>query len=805
MKLFFYVVTLFCSMNLFAQKSFQKTTKMKSFEGFFNFYYDDTSDKLYLEVDKLNEDFLYVNALSAGVGSNDIGLDRGQLGSTAVVKFIKAGNKLLLIQPNLDYRAITDNVEEKKSVEEAFAQSVLFGFTIEEEKGNSFLIDVSAFFLRDAHGVSKRLQNSQQGNYQLDMGKSAFYLERTKAFPKNVEFEAILTYKGEAKGRNIRSVTPNASLVSIRQHHSFIELPDEDYKMRAFDTRSGAIGFSFLDYATPIASPIKKQYIIRHRLEKKDPAVEMSDPVEPIIYYLDKGVPEPVRSALFEGGSWWNEAFESIGYKNAFQIKILPEEADPLDVRYNVVQWVHRSTRGWSYGGSVVDPRTGEILKGHVSLGSLRIRQDYLIAQALVGATDKTGDDNPLLQMALARIRQLSAHEIGHTLGFTHNFAASYSDNASVMDYPHPYVKLTNGKIDISQAYGLGIGAWDKVTVAYSYQDFPDNLDESKALNKMLQNAINNGALFISDTDARAPGGAHVYAHLWDNGLNPAKELDRVLKVRREAINNFSIKNMNENEPYSVLEDVFVPLYFFHRYQVEAASKMIGGLEYSYAVKGDGQTILKPIDSEIEKDALKSILNAVSVEELKIPLSILELFPPRAYGFNRSRESFVSKTGVSFDALANVSSATELVMNLLFNSERANRMIQQKAIYKNQMGLDQMIDAVIEASFKKTYSNDFDNEIQQTINHVVIQNLFELSVTNNTTFQVKSIILAKLKSLKSWLSSNNATNLQSMYFNGYIQLIDQFLKEPNQFKKDNSAKIPDGSPIGSGSCSNGHL
>ena len=805
MKLFFYVVTLFCSMNLFAQKSFQKTTKMKSFEGFFNFYYDDTSDKLYLEVDKLNEDFLYVNALSAGVGSNDIGLDRGQLGSTAVVKFIKAGNKLLLIQPNLDYRAITDNVEEKKSVEEAFAQSVLFGFTIEEEKGNSFLIDVSSFFLRDAHGVSKRLQNSQQGNYQLDIGKSAFYLERTKAFPKNVEFEAILTYKGEAKGRNIRSVTPNASLVSIRQHHSFIELPDEDYKMRIFDTRSGAIGFSFLDYATPIASPIKKQYIIRHRLEKEHPEAEISDPVEPIIYYLDKGVPEPVRSALLEGGSWWNEAFESIGYKNAFQIKILPEEADPLDVRYNVVQWVHRSTRGWSYGGSVVDPRTGEILKGHVSLGSLRIRQDYLIAQALVGATDKIGDDNPLLQMALARIRQLSAHEIGHTLGFTHNFAASYSDNASVMDYPHPYVKLTNGKIDISQAYGVGIGAWDKVTVAYSYQDFPDNLDESKALNKMLQKAINKGALFISDSDARAPGGAHVYAHLWDNGLNPAKELDRVLKVRREAINNFSIKNMNENEPYSVLEDVFVPLYFFHRYQVEAASKMIGGLEYSYAVKGDGQTILKPIDSEIEKDALKSILNAVSVEELKIPLSILELFPPRAYGFNRSRESFVSKTGVSFDALANVSSATELVMNLLFNSERANRMIQQKAIYKNQMGLDQMIDAVIEASFKKTYSNDFDNEIQQTINHVVIQNLFELSITNNTTFQVKSIILAKLKSLKSWLSSNNATNLKSMYFNGYIQLIDQFLKEPNQFKQDNSAKIPDGSPIGSISCSNGHL
>lgn len=805
MKVFFYVSFFLFSLNSFAQKPFQKTAEMQSFEGFFNFYYDDTSDKLYLEVDRLNKEFLYVNALSSGVGSNDIGLDRGQLGTTAVVKFIKAGNKLLLVQPNLDYRAITENIQEKKSVEEAFAQSVLFGFTIEEMKGDSFLIDVSIFFLRDAHGVSKRLQRSQQGNHALDISKSAFYMERTKAFPKNVEFEAILTFKGEAKGNNIRSVTPDASLVSIRQHHSFIELPDDNYKMREFDTRSGAMHFSFLDYATPIASPIKKQYIKRHRLIKKKPGAEISEPIEPIIYYLDKGVPEPVRSALLEGGSWWNEAFNSIGYKNAFQIKILPEEADPLDVRYNVVQWVHRSTRGWSYGDSVVDPRTGEILKGHVSLGSLRVRQDYLIAQSLVGATDKTGDENPLLQMALARIRQLSAHEIGHTLGFAHNFAASYNNNASVMDYPHPYVKLTNGKIDISQAYGIGIGEWDKVTVAYSYQDFPDNVDESKALNKILQKSINERMLFISDADARAAGGAHIYAHLWDNGLNPAKELDRVLKVRRIAINNFSINNIKENEPYSVLEDVFVPLYFFHRYQLEAASKMIGGLEYSYAVKGDGQSIIKPIDFEIEKEALKSILNAVSVEELKIPLSILELFPPRAYGYSRNRESFKSQTGVSFDALASVTSATELVMNLLFNYERANRMIQQKAVYKNQMGFDQMIDAVLKASFKKSYSNDFDNEIQQSINYVVLQNMFELSVTNNASFQVKSIILAKLNSLKRWLSSNNSINLDSMYINGYIQLIDQFFKEPNQFKKEISTKIPDGSPIGNISCGNGQL
>ena len=474
MKKYLILITLLFSILLGAQ-TFQKTKNMELYKGFFNFYYDESNDKIFIEVINLNKEFLYVNSLAAGLGSNDIGLDRGQLGSTAVVKFKKAGNKLLLIQPNLKYRAITNNIEERKSVEEAFAQSVLFGFEIVEANSKKYLIDVSKFFLRDAHGVTSRLKRLNQGSYSLDLSKSAFYLDRTKAFPKNVEFEAMLTFKGEAKGGFVRSVTPNSSLITIRQHHSFIELPDKNYKPRKFDPRSGAISISYLDYATPVDAPIKKRFIIRHRLEKKDVNAEMSEPIEPIIYYLDRGTPEPVKLALLEGGNWWNEAFESAGYKNAFRIKILPEGADPLDVRYNVVQWVHRSTRGWSYGGSVVDPRTGEILKGHVSLGSLRIRQDYLIAQSLLGATDKKGDENELLQFSLGRIRQLSAHEIGHTLGFTHNFAASVNNRASVMDYPHPLIKLVEGKIDVSEAYDIGIGEWDKVTVAYSYQDFPNN------------------------------------------------------------------------------------------------------------------------------------------------------------------------------------------------------------------------------------------------------------------------------------------------------------------------------------------
>ncbi|WP_456424670.1 zinc-dependent metalloprotease [Lutibacter sp.] len=799
MKQLFYSVVLIFSINITAQ-SFLKTKNFKGYNGYFNFYYDTSEDKIYLEVDKLNTEFLYVEALAAGVGSNDIGLDRGQLGQRVVVKFIKAGNKLLLVQPNLKYRAITNNIEEKKSVEEAFAQSVLFGFNIEEQQKGRYLIDVSKFLLRDAHSVSKRLQQTKQGNYQLDLSKSTFYLDRTKAFPENVEFEALLTFKGEAKGNYIKSVSPNASLITVRQHHSFIELPDDNYKKRIFDPRSGANNISYLDYATSIESPIKKRYIVRHRLEKKYPEALISEAKEPIIYYLDRGTPEPVRSALLEGGRWWNQAFEAIGYKNAFQFKMLPKGVDPLDIRYNVVQWVHRSTRGWSYGASIVDPRTGEILKGHVSLGSLRIRQDYLIAQALLGATDKTGDSNPLLQMALARIRQLSVHEIGHTLGFTHNFASSYNNRASVMDYPHPYVKLTNGEIDLSEAYDTGIGEWDKVSVAYSYQDFPKEVNESQELNKIIQNAIDKGMLFISDSDARAKGGAHIYAHLWDNGTNAAKELDRVLEVRAKAIGNFSAKNIKKGEPYTVLEDVFVPLYFFHRYQVEAASKMIGGMEYSYAVKGDGQLIVKSVNPKLEKEALNSVLNAISVKTLKIPLELTALFPPRAFGYERSRESFKSKNGVAFDALNAASTATELVMQLLFHPERASRMIQQKAFSKNQLGLEELIDAVVNTTFKVKYADSYDAEIQQSINNVVLQELLKLASNKKASFQVKSIALYKINMLKDWLKNNKSDWLNTMYRNGYIAIIDNYLKNPTQFEEDKSPKIPDGSPIGSIRC-----
>jgi hypothetical protein len=792
-KITFLLILLLTISNTTAQ-SLKDKEGVSQHEGYISFYYDTTEDKVFLEIDKLNHEFLYVNALSEGLGSNDIGLDRGQLGDGVVVKFKKAGNKLLLIQTNQKYRAITDNIEEKKSVEEAFAKSILHGFIIKEEKNGTYLVDATSFFIRDAHNVANKLLIKNEGKYKLDLTRSAFNMERTKAFPKNVEFDVALTFKGIPKGKNIKSVTPDASSVTVYQHHSFVELPDNNYKKRDFDTRSGSYSMSYLDYATPVNQSIVKRYIYRHRLEKKNPSATTSEAKEPIVYYLDRGAPEPVRSALLDGARWWNQAFEAIGYKDAFQVKMLPENADPLDLRYNVIQWVHRSTRGWSYGGSISDPRTGEIIKGHVSLGSLRIRQDFMIAQALQAPyANNDSDDDFALEMALARIRQLAAHEVGHTIGFAHNFAASTTDRASVMDYPHPQIELKNGNIDFLNAYATGIGVWDKVTVAYSYQEFLT--DEKTELNRILTDAFKSGLKYISDADARPQGSSHASGHLWDNGNDITNGLEEVLAVRKKAIENFSEDNIKSSEPYSVLEDVFVPLYFFHRYQTEAVSKLIGGLDYNYAVKNGNQTIVKRVDGKTERKALKSILKTINVNTIAIPKNKLNLFPPRAMGYSRSRESFKSKNGVAFDPFGAVDTSSEMTLSFLFNAHRASRLVQHKSLDNSQLGLMELIDAVIENTFEKNYKDTYFQELQNVINSQVLNQLFYLAANENVYMQVTAIVNSRLDEIAQLLKTD-ATGIQKVYNSQLLKKIENFKKNPTNYKKVNAPKIPDGSPIG---------
>ncbi|MCJ8270258.1 MAG: zinc-dependent metalloprotease, partial [Psychrosphaera sp.] len=594
--------------------------------GFYTFYYDKEKGSVFIELNTFEQAFIFQSSMPRGVGSNDLGLDRGKLGDTRLVQFERYGEKVLLKQLNTYYQAHSSNAAERQSISEAFASSVIDGFKVVANTNNTVLIDYTDFLLSDIQGAARSLERRKQGSYSIDAKRSAVYPKRSKSFLQNTEFEALVTFKGSKPGEYVRQVAPDPYSLTVHMHHSFIKLPDDNYTPRAFSPNSGMMPYEVKDYASAIDAPMEKRFIPRHRLQKKNKNAAVSAPVKPIIYYLDPGVPEPVRSALLDGASWWNEAFEAIGFKNAYQVKILPVDADPMDVRYNVIQWVHRATRGWSYGSSVVDPRTGEIIKGHVTLGSLRVRQDLLIAQGMTSAFD--GQPQKLAaakNMALDRIRQLSAHEVGHTLGIAHNFAASASNRASVMDYPHPLITMdNNGDIVLNEGYDKGIGDWDKFVVAYGYSEFTG--DEKAQLDKIQAQAKAKGLMFISDQDARPIGGAHPAAHLWDNGKDPVDELNRLIEVRSKALAKFGLDSLAEGVSLSQLQEKLVPIYLFHRYQTQAAVKLIAGVDYSYELKSNGaaqgSSVVAP---NRQKAALNAILATLDSDFLTLPEATLKL------------------------------------------------------------------------------------------------------------------------------------------------------------------------------------
>jgi hypothetical protein len=800
----FFVVFLIPFSSAYSQSTIsEKTADMEKYEGFFNYWWDDETGKVWLEIDKMDEEFIYVNSLAAGVGSNDIGLDRSQLGGTRIVKFTRIGPKILMIQPNYSFRATSGVTLEEKSVNEAFAQSVLFGFDVAATEGDRVLIDLTPFLMQDAHGVADRIRANNQGSYSIDPSRSAIYLPGTFNFPKNSEFEAILTFTGSGAGGWLRSVTPSPDAVTVRQHHSFVELPDDNYTPRKFDPRSGFFPISYQDYSAEIGDEFTKRYSVRHRLEKKDPTAEFSEAVEPIIFYLDNGTPEPIRTALLDGARWWNQAFEAAGYIDAFQVKMLPDDAHPLDVRYNVINWVHRSTRGWSYGSSVIDPRTGEIIKGNVLLGSLRVRQDYMIAEGLLAPYEEGVEPDPqMLEMALNRIRQLSAHEIGHTLGIAHNFAASVNDLASVMDYPHPMATLhDDGTLSLENAYDIGIGEWDKRAVIWGYQDFPEGVNEEEELDAIIRETIDMGLLYMSDEVARPQGGSHPDAHLWEYGSDPVTQLDHIMDIRSAALNRFGENNIRMGRPMSDLEDVLVPIYLFHRYQTEATVKLVGGVDYAYNLRGDQQPGPTVVDADRQRAALHSLFRTLDPAELALSNHIMDLIPPRPARIQTTREHFRGYNDPILDPVSMAEAAAQHTSGLLFNPNRASRLSLQHAIDSNQPSLQEVIDATLNASIKKEMPTGYYGSIQRGINTAVVRSLLQLAANRSTSPDTQAIASHKVGQLHSWLLDalqNSADETAQAHYQFLRYLIQQFSENPTDFEAPPAPYTPPGAPIGSG-------
>jgi uncharacterized protein DUF4953/uncharacterized protein DUF5117 len=792
-----------------------KVDKLQKIDGYMPLYWQASSGKLFMEISRFNQELLYQISLPAGLGSNPVGLDRGQLGDSSVVVFERVGPKVLMTQPNYSYRAITTDEPERRAVRDSFAQSVLWGFKVEAEQGGRVLVDATSFFMRDAHGVVDRLRQAKQGSYKLDESRSAFYLARTKGFPQNTEIETTLTFTTDGDpGRFVRETTPTPAAVTLREHHSFVQLPDLNYKPRKLDPRAPSFGIQFYDYASPINEPVEKRWIQRFRLEKKDPGAAVSEPVKPIVYYVDNGAPEPIRTALVEGASWWNQAFEAAGFRNAFQVKVLPADADPMDVRYNMINWVHRSTRGWSYGGGVIDPRTGEMIKGNVTLGSLRVRQDFTLGSGLLpqyaegaclaemspdpeylAALDPAADATA---MSLARIRQLAAHETGHTLGFGHNFAASSYGRASVMDYPAPWVDIKDGKLDLSNAYATGIGDFDKFAVRFAYAQFAPGANEAAELERILEDGVAHGMLYVQDSDARPLGSAHPMASLWDNGSDPIATLRHEMEVRRIGLSEFGLTAIPVGTPLSELELRLLPLYLHHRYQAIAASKSVGGVYFTYAVRTPSgpnpSRVAEIVPAAQQKAALQALLATLDVEALRIPERILRLIPPTASGYGGgTAERFEKRTDPTFDPLGAAAIAADVTVTALLQRERAARTIEQHGRDAAVPGFGDVVTALVQKTWGGVKPADgYGQAVQETVQDVLVERLMDLAADGDASPQVRAQAAAGLRRIKTMTRT-----IATAHAAAARDDITRFLARPSEpYRKTAPLPVPAGEPIG---------